>query len=352
MSQAGNALFYWISLSFLIYVLYANLWDAAYVVILSAALLSIVEISFVGHINGFTRISYEPEQYKQAVDFMMDVNRGSDDPSAGMRTAIITLGIVLIGVSIFWSVLYLPLAIFFLLRGHSLLLKASLPPVLIVLGASKAGTENIGVKLQKQLAGHRVVHLLEDNDVLKPNWYSLSSVRSRSGEGWQSIVKSLMKISKMVVVDTRETTEAVSEELLMIEDENLYFKTLFLSEQNSYSVELPSGKMERTYTLKDLTETVNKITWTTRVWPSADRDIHAVMDLHIGKNYRRSSEVKSVFNKIRWVSRIQTAILFALIILPATYFALKANTERLEIEQPNITETNNFEPRKSVTAKL
>lgn len=123
-----------------------------------------------------------------------------------------------------------------LVLGAAVLAALSLPPAVLLLGASKELDASLVTELAGRIAPLRVVHLLEPwRHLASPvvatayvedaRFHCLRTLRERS---WRGVVRGFVAVAPLVVVDAREVSDAAAEEVRWIEASGALAKTVFL----------------------------------------------------------------------------------------------------------------------------
>ncbi len=137
----------------------------------------------------------------------------------------------------------------FLFWLHIVLYQA-LPPSILLLGASGAGTLALRHALERGLYPYRVVVLLEPTAAISAtdslftrNLFEWDNVRTSDG-AWRASVFSLLETVPAIVVDTRLSTQGVVEEIQRMFNYQLDDKALFVTDDEGIAPALSAARVQ------------------------------------------------------------------------------------------------------------
>ncbi len=112
------------------------------------------------------------------------------------------------------------------------------PPLAIYLGGSAPEQFKLCAQVVNPMWPLRVATLLQARDRSWSSWLvSLSDLRSFRSDStaWIEIVNRLMKLSRVIMIDSRSKSAALQEEIEAIKRERLQYKTLFIGDDTPVS---------------------------------------------------------------------------------------------------------------------
>lgn len=176
-----------------------------------------------------------PAEYGPRTSGFLDLSMNPRVIEARYMYYYLSVPLVLAVALLSWRVT--PLLLWIELNRIQALVRVIRPPFALFLTAAYQAAEADMLKLRMACGGHTMMHLLVDSHGLPPYHPRLAedTFRIRPGvEGdfqeadWRNAVRHLARVCGLVIVDTRAFSAALHAELDLIEENNLFHKTLFI----------------------------------------------------------------------------------------------------------------------------
>jgi|GEM_PF-3113605 len=129
---------------------------------------------------------------------------------------------------------WLSLGAFIFTVGLSFALRLIAPPLLLYLAQSSDQSHRLAKQLAEDLSPHRTINqlTLPGDDLAGDGVLRASALRANDEDSWRDSIETLMRLSRIIVLDSRGSTIPLEEEARMILGSDVIQKAVFLSDEH------------------------------------------------------------------------------------------------------------------------
>jgi hypothetical protein len=129
---------------------------------------------------------------------------------------------------------WLSLGAFIFTVGLSFAFRLVAPPLLLYLAQSSDQSHRLANQLAEGLSPHRIIHqlTLPGDDLAGDGVMRASVLRTNEEENWRESIEILMRLSRIIVLDSRGSTIPLEEEARMILGSDVIQKAVFISDEH------------------------------------------------------------------------------------------------------------------------